>query len=133
MELALEARLHGGDAQCGLQGRRSDAAFFIGAALGNALAWVLGAPPDLFAALGFVGIFAGATNTPLACTLMGIELFGATHSVYLATACFLSYLFSGHSGIYLSQRLAARVNGAPVTLRELRVRRRDLPAPESKV
>src|SRR6202012_1122295 len=50
-------------------------------------------------------IFSGATNTPLACTLMGVELFGATHIVYIATACFLAYLFSGHSGIYLSQRV----------------------------
>jgi len=80
--------------------------FFIGATLGNTLAHLLGAPVDLFAALGFVAVFAGATNTPIACTVMGIELFGAGHTVYLATACCLAYLFSGHSGIYLSQRIA---------------------------
>jgi len=89
----------------GFKGGEVTPLFFIGAALGNALAGVLGAPTDLFAALGFVAIFAGATNTPLACTLMGVELFGATHIVYIATACFLAYLFSGHSGIYLSQRV----------------------------
>jgi H+/Cl- antiporter ClcA/PII-like signaling protein len=89
----------------GFKGGEVTPLFFIGAALGNALAGVLGAPTDLFAALGFVAIFAGATNTPLACTLMGVELFGATHIVYIATACFLAYLFSGHSGIYLSQRI----------------------------
>jgi H+/Cl- antiporter ClcA/PII-like signaling protein len=89
----------------GFKGGEVTPLFFIGAALGNALAGVLGAPPDLFAALGFVAIFAGATNTPLACTLMGVELFGATHIVYIAAACFLAYLFSGHSGIYLSQRV----------------------------
>lgn len=90
----------------GFKGGEVTPLFFVGAALGNALAGALGAPPDLFAALGFVALFAGATNTPLACTLMGVELFGATHIVYLATACFLAYLFSGHSGIYLSQRIA---------------------------
>jgi H+/Cl- antiporter ClcA/PII-like signaling protein len=90
----------------GFKGGEVTPLFFIGAALGNALAGVLGAPTDLFAALGFVAIFAGASNTPLACTLMGIELFGATHSIYIGTACFLAYLFSGHSGIYLSQRIA---------------------------
>ena len=37
--------------------------------------------------------------------MMGIELFGADHGVYLAVACFTSYLVSGHSGIYLSQRI----------------------------
>ncbi len=90
----------------GFKGGEVTPLFFIGAALGNALAGVLGAPVDLFAALGFVAIFAGATNTPLACTIMGIELFGATHTVYIAVACFVAYLCSGHSGIYLSQRIA---------------------------
>jgi H+/Cl- antiporter ClcA len=60
---------------------------------------------DLFAGLGFIAVFAGATNTPLACTMMGIELFGAQNTVYFATACFIAYFFSGHSGIYLSQRI----------------------------
>lgn len=91
---------------CGFKGGEVTPLFFIGAGLGNALAGVMGAPPDLFAALGFVAVFAGATKTPLACTLMGLELFGAEHVVYLATACFIAFVFSGHSGIYLSQRVA---------------------------
>lgn len=90
----------------GFKGGEVTPLFFIGAGLGNALAAPLGAPADLFAALGFVAIFAGASNTPLACTIMGIELFGAAHTVYIAAACFLAYLCSGHSGIYLSQRIA---------------------------
>lgn len=89
----------------GFKGGEVTPLFFIGAGLGSALAGVLGAPPDLFAGLGFVAVFAGATNTPLACLIMGIELFGATHAVYLAVACFVAYLSSGHSGIYLSQRV----------------------------
>lgn len=106
----------------GFKGGEVTPLFFIGAALGNALAGLLGAPTDLFAALGFVAIFAGATNTPLACTLMGIELFGATHSVYLATACFLAYLCSGHSGIYLSQRIAVPKNHATTLPPEIALR-----------
>ncbi len=90
---------------CGFKGGEVTPLFFIGATLGNVLALALGAPPDLFAGLGFVAVFAGASNTPLACTLMGIELFGANHVVYIAAACFIAYLFSGHSGIYLSQRV----------------------------
>ncbi|NEI69947.1 voltage-gated chloride channel protein [Rhizobium lusitanum] len=89
----------------GFKGGEVTPLFFIGAALGNALAAILGAPTDLFAGLGFVAVFAGATNTPLACMIMGIELFGATHTVYLAVACFLAYICSGHTSIYLSQRL----------------------------
>ncbi|RFB85047.1 chloride channel protein [Rhizobium leguminosarum bv. trifolii] len=89
----------------GFKGGEVTPLFFIGAALGSAIAGGLGAPPDLFAGLGFVAVFAGATNTPLACMIMGIELFGATHSVYIAVACFVAYLCSGHSSIYLSQRV----------------------------
>lgn len=89
----------------GFKGGEVTPLFFIGAALGNALASVLGAPSDLFAGLGFVAVFAGATNTPLACMIMGIELFGSLHAVYIAVACFLAYLCSGHSSIYMSQRL----------------------------
>jgi len=66
----------------------------------------MGAPIDLLAGLGFIAVFAGATNTPLACTLMGVELFGAENLIYYAIACFTAYYFSGHSGIYGSQRVA---------------------------
>jgi H+/Cl- antiporter ClcA/PII-like signaling protein len=97
----------------GFKGGEVTPLFFVGAALGNTLARLLGAPVDLFAGLGFVAVFAGATNTPLACTIMGLELFlpgsagllDSGFGIYLAVACFLSYLFSGHSGIYLSQRI----------------------------
>lgn len=90
----------------GFKGGEVTPLFFIGAALGNTLAISLGAPVDLFAALGFVAIFAGATNTPLASTLLGMELFGAGNGLYLATACIIAYRFSGHTGIYSAQRLA---------------------------
>ena len=89
----------------GFKGGEVTPLFFIGAALGNTLGWLLGAPVDLFAGLGFIAVFAGATNTPLACTIMGIELFGADAAIYVAAASFLAYLFSGHSGIYLAQRI----------------------------
>jgi H+/Cl- antiporter ClcA len=88
----------------GFKGGEVTPLFFIGATLGHALAIPLGAPVDLFAGLGFIAVFAGATNTPLACTMMGIELFGAQHAVYFAVACFIAYLFSGHSGIYSGQK-----------------------------
>lgn len=90
---------------CGFKGGEVTPLFFIGAALGNALASISGAPVDLFAALGFVAVFAGATNTPLACTVMAMELFGSEHAVFYAVTCVLAYLTSGHSGIYLSQRI----------------------------
>ena len=89
----------------GFKGGEVTPLFFIGATLGNTIASASGMPVDLFAALGFIAVFAGATNTPLACTIMGVELFGGEHVIYFAVACFLAYYFSGHSGIYTSQRI----------------------------
>ena len=59
------------------------------------------------------------------CTIMGIELFGGEYSVYDAVACFIAYLFRGHSGIYLSQRIGTPKFESPEiptpdTLREAR-------------
>ena len=89
----------------GFKGGEVTPLFFIGAALGNTLAMLSGAPVDLMAGLGFIAVFAGATNTPIACTMMGVELFGAGNVLYYAVACFTAYYFSGHSGIYTAQRI----------------------------
>ncbi|WP_317044093.1 voltage-gated chloride channel family protein [Hymenobacter gelipurpurascens] len=88
---------------CGFKGGEVTPLFFIGAALGSALALVLPLPVALLAGMGFVAVFAGAANTPLACTLMGVELFGSQGGVYLGMACVVAYLFSGHTGIYSAQ------------------------------
>jgi H+/Cl- antiporter ClcA len=98
---------------CGFKGGEVTPLFFIGATLGHTLGRLLGVPVDLMAGLGFVAVFAGATNTPLACTIMAIELFapgsdgllGSGFVVYAALACFLSYFLSGHSSIYSAQRV----------------------------
>ncbi len=89
----------------GFKGGEVTPLFFIGATLGNALVWFIPLPIDVLAAMGFVAVFAGATNTPIACTLMGIELFGSDVAQYVAIACFIAYLFSGHSSIYSSQMI----------------------------
>jgi H+/Cl- antiporter ClcA len=87
----------------GFKGGEVTPLFFIGATLGNVIAMVTGSPIDLFAAIGFLAVFAGATNTPIACTLMGIELFGAENTVFYAVACFAAYFASGLKGIYSAQ------------------------------
>lgn len=89
----------------GFKGGEVTPLFFVGATLGNALAPLLEQPFALLAALGFVAVFAGAANTPIACTVMALELFGPGIGVYAALACAVSYLFSGHSGIYRAQRV----------------------------
>lgn len=87
----------------GFKGGEVTPLFFIGATLGNVLIWFIPLPMGLLAGMGFVAVFAGATNTPIACTIMGIELFGIESGVFIALACSTAYLFSGHSGVYSSQ------------------------------
>lgn len=89
----------------GFKGGEVTPLFYIGAALGNVLIWIFPLPMALLAGMGFVAVFAGATNTPLACAIMGIELFGIQSSPFIAIACFTAYFFSGLSGIYSSQKI----------------------------
>ena len=97
----------------GFKGGEVTPLFYIGATLGNALAPVVEMPLGLMAALGFVAVFAGASNTPLACTLMAIELFGLQTGAFAAVACTVSYFFSGHTSIYTAQRHAKKPWLAP--------------------
>jgi H+/Cl- antiporter ClcA len=89
----------------GFKGGEVTPLFFIGATMGNALSHVLPLPTSLLAGMGFVAVFAGAANTPIASTLMAVELFGAEVGAFAGIASILSYLFSGHSGIYTAQRV----------------------------
>jgi H+/Cl- antiporter ClcA len=89
----------------GFKGGEVTPLFYIGATLGNALAPILALPSPLVAGMGFVGVFAGAANTPLASTMMAIELFGLPAGIYAGIACVSSYLLSGHAGIYRAQRV----------------------------
>lgn len=105
----------------GFKGGEVTPLFFVGATLGSALSFIIPLPMGLLAGLGFVAVFAGATNTPIACTFMGIELFGIEPGIYLGIACVVAYLFSGHTGIYTSQ-----VVGTPKHLIYLRDKGRTL-------
>jgi H+/Cl- antiporter ClcA len=78
--------------------------FVIGATLGATMGHVLDAPIPLMAAAGLVGVFAGASNTPIASTILGFELFGIEPTLVMAISCLVSYAASGSSGIYTSQR-----------------------------
>ena len=50
-------------------------------------------------------MFCGAVNCPLASTFLALELFGSQGLIYFAMTCTLSFVFSGYSGIYSSQRI----------------------------
>ncbi|MDO1451433.1 voltage-gated chloride channel family protein [Rhodocytophaga aerolata] len=87
----------------GFKGGEVTPLFFIGATLGNALSAIIPLPVGLLAGMGFVAVFAGAANTPIATTIMAMELFGMEVGMFAGIACVVSYLISGHSGIYHSQ------------------------------
>jgi len=89
----------------GFKGGEVTPLFYIGATLGNALAPLLHLPFPMLAGIGFVAVFAGAANTPIATTLMAMELFGAEIGPLAAIGCITAYLFSGHTGIYHAQRV----------------------------
>lgn len=91
----------------GFKGGEVTPLFFIGATLGSFLSFFIPLPVGLLAGMGFVAVFAGAANTPLACIFMGVELFGTSSGIYIALACVTAYLFSGHTGIYRSQTIGA--------------------------
>jgi H+/Cl- antiporter ClcA len=113
----------------GFKGGEVTPLFFIGATLGNVLIWFIPLPMSLLAGMGFVAVFAGATNTPIACTIMGIELFGIESGIFIALACATAYLFSGHTGIYSSQiierpKLNSLANEKGLSLSEIYDKRR---------
>lgn len=85
--------------------------FIVGALAGASFAHIVGANVVMFAMVGAVAVLAGATNAPLACTLLGVELFGGSGVLVLAVACAAAYAASGHTGIYHAQPVRANKSG----------------------
>ncbi|WP_243108632.1 voltage-gated chloride channel family protein [Clostridium rectalis] len=89
----------------GYQGGEVTPLFVIGSTLGSFMSGIMNEPISFFASLGLIGVFAGATNAPIASFIMGIELFGSDIGKYMFIICVTSYLFSGHSSIYSAQKI----------------------------
>ncbi len=89
----------------GFKGGEVVPSFFVGATFGCVVGPLLGIPAGFAAAVGLVSVFCGATNCPLASIFLAVELFGAPGLLYFASACGLSYVFSGYDGLYSSQRI----------------------------
>ena len=87
----------------GFKGGEVTPLFFVGATLGSALSVIIPLPIAFLAGLGFVAVFSGATHTPIACTVMGMELFGIQPGLFIAIACTVAYFSSGSIGIYKAQ------------------------------
>lgn len=78
--------------------------FFIGATLGNVLARLLDLPIGLGAAVGMASLFAVASNTPLALSVMAVELVGSAALPHVVIVSVLAYLLSGQRSLYRDQR-----------------------------
>lgn len=89
----------------GFKGGEVTPLFYIGATLGNAISQVIPFPMALMAAIGFVSVFGGATNTPLASIILGVELFGLNTLPYVALGCLVAYIFSGTNSVYSSSKI----------------------------
>jgi len=105
----------------GFKGGEVTPLFFVGATLGSALSLVVPLPIALLAGMGFVAVFSGATHTPIACTIMGMELFGLESGLFIGIACVVAYFSSGSIGIYNAQL----VKGAKYRLYQ-RIKRQNL-------
>ncbi len=84
----------------GFKGGEVTPLFFIGSALGNSLAWRIGAPVDLFSGVAMIALFAAATKTPAASIVMGMELLGWQIFLPLAICTLIAVRLSGDSSIY---------------------------------
>jgi H+/Cl- antiporter ClcA len=82
--------------------------FFVGSTSGNFFGQMFGLDVATFSAIGFVSILAGAANTPIAASILAIELFGASIAPYAAVSCVISFLITGHRSVYPSQILALK-------------------------
>ncbi len=89
----------------GFKGGEVVPSFFVGATFGCVVGPLLGIPAGFAAAVGLTAVFCGAVNCPIASTVLAVELFGAQGLLFFALACSISYVLSGYSGLYSSQRI----------------------------
>jgi len=79
--------------------------FFIGSTSGSFFAHLFNLDPVIFASIGMAALLAGAANTPIAASVMAIEIFGPQIGSYAAIACAISFIAAGHRSVYSSQIL----------------------------
>ncbi len=96
--------------------------FFVGATLGNLMARLLGLPIALGGGVGIAAVFGSAANTPIALSIMAVELLGAPILPHVVIVCVVAYLLSGHRSIYPAQRLIRRKHGGPPFARAIALR-----------
>ena len=89
----------------GFKGGEIVPTFCIGATFGCVLGGFLGLDAGMAGALGLVGLFCCATNSPLASIMLSVEMFGGTNIHLFAFVSVLCFVLSGNYGLYGSQIL----------------------------
>ncbi len=89
----------------GFKGGEIVPAFFVGSTFGCTIAPLIGLDPVLGAAIGFVALFCGVVNCPIASIFLSLEVFGASGLLLFALSCGISYMLSGPFGLYSSQKI----------------------------
>ena len=89
----------------GFKGGEIVPTFFIGSTFGCVAGSLLGLNPGFGAAIGFVALFCGVVNCPLASIMLALEVFGADSILVFALACGVSFMMSGYYGLYGSQKI----------------------------
>lgn len=87
------------------QGGRGNPTFFVGAALGSAVAKYIGFPLESCTALGMIGVFCGATSLPITSIAMSLEYFGGDEMVAIMIVMTISYIISGFYDILTKGKL----------------------------
>ena len=87
----------------GFKGGEIVPTFCIGATFGCLFGSLVGLEPGVAAALGLVGLFCCATNSPFASIMLSIEMFGSTNTYLFAFVCVIAYVISGNWSLYGSQ------------------------------
>ncbi len=89
----------------GFKGGEIVPTFFIGSTFGCVVGALIGLEPSFGAAIGFVALFCGVVNCPVASIMLALEVFGAEAISIFAMVCGVSYMMSGYYGLYSSQKI----------------------------
>lgn len=89
----------------GFRGGEIVPTLFVGATFGCLMGQLLGISPSLCAAVGMASVFCGVTNSPITALLISLELFGMEAFPYMMLGVAVSYMLSGYSGLYYSQKI----------------------------
>ena len=87
----------------GFKGGEIVPTFCIGATFGCVVGSLLGLDAGLCGALGLIGLFCCATNSPFASIVLSIEMFGGANLHLFALVCVVCFVLSGQGGLYSSQ------------------------------